>query len=165
MLREFQSDSLRNLDATTIRNLCSFHVWSVAASTDLAIAATIFLKLLEKSYPLEGSNQPCELCVKLLLAEKEKLQEYARNLRKPGFQERFREAGTLCLPHSQKLVGCTPGTFQEDILFVMRRRKTDLRQKLNGLLRKAKAGEPAQAGLLGRVAEFLVAQRGLSRDS
>lgn len=165
MLREFQSDSLRNLDATTIRNLCSFHVWSVAASTDLTTAAAIFLKLLDKSYPEETNDEPCELCVRLLVAEKGKLQEYSRNLRKPDFQERFREAGTPCMPHSQKLIAWTPGTFQEEILLVMRRRKTDLKQKLNGLLRKAKAGDPAQGGLLGRVAEFLVAQRGLGRDS
>lgn len=164
-LREYQSDSLKNLDATTVGNLCSFHVWSVAASADLPTAAAIFLQLLDKSSPEEANNEPCALCVKLLVVEREKLQEYSRNFNKPGFQKWFREEGTLCMRHIERLIACMPDALREDVFFAMRQRKTDLKQRLGALLRKAKAGEPAQAGLLGRVAEFLAAQRGLGRDS
>jgi hypothetical protein len=165
MLREYQSDSLKNLDAATVGNLCSFHVWSVAASADLATAAAIFLKLLDKPYPEDTNNEPCALCAKLLAVERAKLQEYSGNLSKPGFQKWFHDEGNLCLRHSERLISCMPDALREDISFVMRRRKTELTQRLSALLRKAKAGEPAQAGLLGRVAEFLAAQRGLRRDS
>lgn len=58
-----------------------------------------------------------------------------------------------------------PDALREEIISIMKRRKTELKQSLSGLLRKAKAGEPTQAGLLGRVAEFLAAQRGLGKDS
>jgi hypothetical protein len=165
MLRECQSDSLKSLDAAAVGNLCSFHVWSVAASAALPAAAAIFLKLLDKSYPEDTNNEPCALCTKLLVVESAKLQEYSRNLSKPSFQKWFREEGALCLRHAERLSASAPDAFRKDILFETRRRKSDLKQRLSVLMRKAETGEQAQAGLLGRVAEFLAAQRGLWRDS
>ncbi len=165
VLREFQSDSLRNLAGTAVRNLCGFHVWSVAAATDLTTAAAIFLRLLEKSRPGEGSDESCDLCAKLALVETQKLQEMSNGLAKPEFRKWLRESGAVCLPHSQKLLSCAPEALREDIVAATKRREEDLGLRLRELLQKAKAGIPARGGLLGRVAEFLVAQRGLGRDS
>ena len=165
ILGEFQSDSVRSLSGTAVRNLCGFHVWSVAAATDLTTAAAIFLRLLEKSRPREGSEESCDLCAKLALVEKEKLQEMSNGLAKPEFRKWLRESGVVCLPHSQKLLSCAPEALGEDIVAATKRREEELGQKLNELLRKANAGMPTQGGLLGRIAEFLVAQRGLGKDS
>ncbi len=165
ILRKLQSDFLRNLTGTAVRNLCSFHVWSIAAATDLTAAAAIFLRLLEKSQPGEGSDESCDLCAKLALVETQKLQEMSNGLAKPEFRKWLRESGAVCLPHSQKLFSCAPEALREDIVAATKRREEELGLRLKELLQKAKAGKPAQGGLLGRVAEFLVAQRGLGKDS
>src|SRR5579875_2849127 len=122
-------------------------------------------KILEKSRLGEGSDESCDLCAKLALVETQKLQEMSNGLAKPEFRKWLRESGAVCLPHSQKLLSCAPEALREDIVAATKRREEDLGLRLRELLQKAKAGIPARGGLLGRVAEFLVAQRGLGRDS
>jgi hypothetical protein len=164
LLREFQGQCLRELDARTVKGLCSFHLWWVSAVTDLGTASVVFLKLLEESRGA-SANKDCDICAWVAEEEAEKLQQFSSKLSEPRFREWLRKSGAFCLPHSRKLLDSTPKELHQEILSAMLRREAELERRLREQLQRAKARLPVHAGILGRVAEFLMAQRGLGKDS
>jgi hypothetical protein len=161
-LKEFQSAHLRNLSGVTARHLCSYHLWSVAAASEVKAAAEIFLELLENSNP--GESHACDLCKRVADEERIRVEEFSGYLRRPEFEKWLREYGALCLPHSRKLSAIVPQDLQKDIHRAVERHSEGLKQKLTAVLNLAREGKPFHAGVLGRAAEFLAAQRGLERD-
>lgn len=73
----------------------------------------------------------------------------------------LRERGGLCIPHARKLFDLVPNGLRDEIILAIQRQAVELRRELVTLSRNAKAGKPTHAGLLGRAAEYLVANRGL----
>jgi hypothetical protein len=161
ILKEFQSAQLRSLNADMAKHLCSYHLWSVAAVTEVTGAAEVFLRLLEDSSP--GESHACDLCKRVADEERKRVEEFSGFLGRPDFQEWLEAHGALCLPHSKQLSAFVSRDLQKDLRRAVQRHSEDLKHKLTKLLRDAKEGKSVRAGVLGRVAEFLMAQRGLGR--
>jgi hypothetical protein len=106
LLREFQSSCVRNLESGAVKDLCSFHVLSVAPVTEVTVAAAIFLTMLGKSDQADRSKEACDLRVRVAREERERVQELAGNLSNPEFQRWVGEYGRLCLAHSRMLLFC-----------------------------------------------------------
>ncbi len=161
-LKEFQSAQLRSLNGGATRYLCNYHLWSVAAVSEVKAAAEIFLGFLANSNPKESHT--CDLCNWVEEEERKRVEEFSGYLIRPEFKKWLQEYGTLCLPHSRKLLPIVPQDLQEDIHRAVQRYSDGLKHKLTTVLNLAKEGKPYHGGVLGRAAEFLAAQRGLGRD-
>jgi hypothetical protein len=158
-LKEFQSAQLRGLNGGMAKHLCSYHLWSVAAVTEVTSASEIFLGLLEDSD--QAKSHTCDVCKRLADEERMRIEEFSHSLTRLEFQKWLETHGTLCIPHSKKLLAIVSPDLQKEIHQAVRRHSENLKQKLATLLREAREGRSVHAGVLGRVAEFLMAQRGL----
>ena len=71
------------------------------------------------------------------------------------------EDGVLCLPHGRRLKQEAPDSIRPMIDLVLARANRELRAALLQLMTEATYGNTSQSGVLGKAAEYLVAQRGL----
>jgi hypothetical protein len=65
------------------------------------------------------------------------------------------------LRHTRELIEKAPETLRNDIEKSMFQKVRELEQGLDEFLQQAKRGGHSGAGILGRAAEYLVAQRGI----
>jgi hypothetical protein len=77
------------------------------------------------------------------------------------FVQWMKTQGSLCLDHAGKLREFVPLRLQTLIDEVVERNRAELCEELEAFHEQLKQGVHAGGGLLGRVAEFLVGQRGL----
>jgi hypothetical protein len=114
-------------------------------------------------YPLkeEWTGANCGVCASIAEEEERKLGKFARSLGKPESLLRLQERGGICIPHARKLLDRVPDRVRDEIILALQKRVVELRRELTTLSRSAKAGEAIHPGVLGRAAEFLVANRGL----
>jgi hypothetical protein len=77
------------------------------------------------------------------------------------FVEWMKTQGSLCLDHAGKLKEFVPLRCRALVDEVVERNRTELREELEAFHEQLKHGVHSGGGLLGRVAEFLVGQRGL----
>jgi hypothetical protein len=163
LLKEFQSSCLTELDRHEVNRLCGFHVWMVAKVAEARSAAALFLHLTERSLPQDSAGKECDVCDRVAQEERRCVKEFGDSLDQPPFLHWLQQQGALCIPHGRKLLSeVSKRQTQEAIVLAMKNRKTELRRRLTDLLRRAESRQPTQAGILGKVAEYLVAQRGLS---
>jgi hypothetical protein len=143
------------------RSPCNFHTWLVAKVGEAGAAAEAMLRMLEHPFKEGSARADCSLCAWIVLEEEKKLAEFAQDLYKPELLQRLRERGGLCIPHGRTLFNRVPNGLPDEIILALQRQAVELRRELVTLSRNAKDGITTHAGLLGRTAECLVANRGL----
>ena len=160
-LKEFQSGRTFNPNQQALKSLCNLHTWLLAKTAEAGTVAEVLLQMLE--YPLreEWTGANCGVCASIAEEEKRKLGEFAQSLGKPESLMRLQQRGGLCIPHARKLLGRVPDNVRNKIISALQKRVVELRRELTALSRCAKSGEAIHPGVLGRAAEFLVANRGL----
>ncbi len=168
ILKEFQWTLAETAKPQAGLRLCNFHVWalarsraSLARSTPGEIVTTVFLEMLKGPFVGKVDSDECVLCHRVLEEEVTRLRELAQKFQGALFVEWMKTQGSLCLDHAGKLKEFVPLRFQTLIDEVVERNRAELRAELEAFHEQLKHGVHAGGGLLGRVAEFLVGQRGL----
>ena len=149
--------------------VCNFHCWSLvrsrgsglSRSTPGEVVTGIFLEILQR--PLSGKvrSEECALCRQILEQEELRLRELAKQFQNAMLGQWIKTQGTLCVPHAGKLKGLVPLKHRRAIDEIVERNRRELVQELESFNEQLKHGIHEGGGLLGRVAEFLVGQRGL----
>ena len=73
----------------------------------------------------------------------------------------LQQHATFCLRHIHELKNRVPATLQKIVEKLRIKNKMELEAELEEFLQQAKKGDHTGGGVLGRAAEFLVAQRGI----
>ena len=159
-LRNSQSALLQGgLAPEEVSGICDFHGWALAAAVNVANAARVFQNLLRLG--CDGS-QECSFCLRLREAEQAQLRELIGQLDRHLVLDWIKQHGALCRPHSKRLRQVAPVRLHGALDEVDRRSSLDLNSELASLIARSAVGEKTGAGVLGRVAEFLMSQRGVS---
>jgi len=168
ILKDFQWTLAESTRPQPALRLCNFHVWALARSREKLSRSTpgeavssVFLEMLKSPLIGKASSQECALCHRVLEEEALRLRELAEKLHSAMFVQWMRAHGSLCLGHAGKLKEFVPLRLTALIDHVVERNRTELQEELEGFREKLKHGVHEGGGLLGRVAEFLVGQRGL----
>ena len=144
--------------------LCNFHAWSLAHASPAAEAVPILRAMLTSAETLaSGPLHTCDWCETLRQFEDDKMAEYSRQLKHENFRSWVTEYGTVCLFHGQRLLSTLPTSEAEMIRRILASNKQELEAQLQEFDVKVRRGERGGGGVLGHVAEFLVAQRGVTR--
>lgn len=159
-LKNAQTKFLQEESTNEIRQLCNAHAWGVAAVRQTETAAKIFLSLLEARS--DDGTRECSICLHLEQEEILRIQELISTLPRRPVVDWMKKHGVLCLPHGSRLREEAPVSAHALIDLVLERRISELRTALTHLISEAAHGSAGQSGALGRAAEYLVAQRGLS---
>ncbi len=148
--------------------LCNFHVWALARSRGKLSRSTpgetvtgVFLELLKGPLIGKANSAECALCHKVLAEEVARLRELAQRFQSPIFAQWMTTQGSLCLDHAPKLKEFVPLRLRPCIDKIVERNRTELESELQVFREQLKHGVHQGGGILGRVAEFLVGQRGL----
>lgn len=160
LLKNALAKFLQEESTNEILQLCNAHAWGVAAVRQTETAAKIFLSLLNEGSDYGGRE--CSICLRLEQEEILRIQELISNLSRRTVVDWMKKHGVLCLPHGSKLRAEAPVSAHPLIDAVLERRASGLRIALIHLISEAAHGSTGQSGILGRAAEYLVAQRGLS---
>ena len=163
--RAFQNELIERLDPEDAAVVCNYHAWAIAASAPAGSAAEIFLAMLrrkgrERSWKEHAS---CDLCSSIREYECSRLRELATEMRRIRFTQWLEQHGTLCCFHGGSLQSMVSEEHAQIITKVIKNNQQQLQELLDAFASKARSGEHAGGGVLGRAAEFLVAQRGLTR--
>jgi hypothetical protein len=165
LLKEFQASYLREPAAASLESVCSFHMWMIAKTAEAETAAALYLRFLDRGANYGLVSHTCDVCTHIRREESARVKEFAGQLERPETAKWLREQGAVCVPHARSLLGHLPEQLQSDVLLALNRRGAELRKKLVHLVREAQGRRPVHGGVLGRVAEYLVAQRGLGLRS
>jgi hypothetical protein len=169
ILKDFQWTLAAIARPQAALRLCNFHTWALARSRGGSLerstpgesVSSVFLEMLSDSPAGKVSSYDCALCHRVREEEVIRLRELAQQFRRPMFVQWMKTQGSLCLDHAGKLKEFIPLRYRALVDEVVERNRTELRQELEALHEQLKQGVHAGGGLLGRVAEFLVGQRGL----
>jgi hypothetical protein len=94
--------------------------------------------------------------------EKElRLDELAKQLRDPKLRSWLHDYGMFCSRHGREVIAKLPEELQKSIQELMMRNSGEIVEILGDFLQQVKKGSHSGGGVLGRAAEFLVAQRGI----
>ncbi len=159
-LKNVQTKLVQDGDVTDFSQLCNAHAWAVAAVRQTETAARIFLALLE-ARPAEGKHE-CSICLRLEQEEIFRLHELIVALDGRQALDWVKAHGVFCLPHGLRLRTEAPLAVRALIDEILDRRASELQSALTRLLADASQGISEHGGVLGRAAEYLVAQRGIS---
>jgi hypothetical protein len=168
ILKDFQWTLAEIANPEADLRLCNFHVWalarsraSLARSTPGETVANVFLEMLKGPLAGKVSSDECALCHRVVEEEVTRLRELAQKLQGTMFAQWMKTQGTLCVDHARKVKEFVPLRMRASIDEIVERNRVELRQELEVFREQLKQGNHAGGGLLGRVAEFLVGQRGL----
>lgn len=164
-LKEFQSRCLRSLNSDETRALCTIHTWLVASGTQASAAAEVFLHILDDRVRERPNARHCDLCARIAREEHRRIEELVEKMHHCSLQQSLHDSGRLCIPHGRKILDHIPKELQGAVDLAIKTHADRLREKLTALSHSSKLGTPIRAGILGRVAEYLVAQRGLGNDA
>jgi hypothetical protein len=162
-LREFQNDLVKHLMPDDCRRFCNAHAWVAANSAPAKAVATIFLEAIANpewrpAAPVPGQ---CDLCMKINEEKEVRLREIAEQLRQPRLRSWLHDYGILCSRHGREVMAKAPEDLQRNIQELMARNSREMAETLEGFLQRVETGSHVGGGVLGRAAEFLVAQRGI----
>lgn len=169
ILKDFQWTLAAIVRPQTDLRLCNFHTWALARSRGGSLerstpgesVTSVFLDMLKGPLIGKVSSDECVLCHRVLEEEVTRLRELAQKFQGAMFVEWMKSQGSLCLDHARKLKEFVPLRFQTLIDEIVERNRAVLHTELEAFHEQLKQGVHAGGGLLGRVAEFLVGQRGL----
>ena len=162
-LREFQSNLIKHLAPEDCRHFCNAHAWVAANGTPAEAIATIFLKAITDPEWTPASPVPeqCDVCRKMHKEKERRLDEIAEQFREPRSRSWLHDYGMLCSRHGRELVLKLPENSRKSLQELMTRNTAEIAEILEDFLQEVKKGSHAGGGVLGRAAEFLVAQRGI----
>ena len=161
VLKDFQASRLQSRARTETRSLCNFHAWGLAAVQDAVSAADVFIGLVDRSHREVGEQQSvCSICEEVLTEEDLRMGEFAGAIRSTQVSRWLNSNPALCSQHGVTLKKRVPIGFAVHIEEVMANTRRTLVIELKHL-RDEHATDRSGWGVLGRAAEFLVAQRGL----
>lgn len=146
--------------------MCNFHAWAIAASAPALSAGKVFMEVLRRNgagATGQDSHHLCDICLLVREHESTRLQEFRMEMRRKMFVEWLRNYGTVCRVHGEQLCKDLSGEQGGIIQAVMGHNEQELEAALTSFCLKAEHGEHDGGGVLGRAAEFVVAQRGLTR--
>lgn len=159
-LKEFQTSRLqRRLESETHR-LCNFHAWGLAAVQDAPAAARAFIGILNEGDSIAIGTQVCDVCNEVAAEEDLRIRELATCLHRPEVADWLRAEAVLCVPHATKLRRQVPPVLASRVDAIVQNCRWQLKEELDQLRNEPSMGRSGW-GALGRVAEFLVSQRGL----
>lgn len=159
-LKEFQSGRLQDRSDVETRNLCNFHAWGLAAVQDAPAAAQAFVSILNQPRSIVNGTCECDVCNEVRTEEDVRIRELATCLHRAEVANWLRTKAVLCIPHAMKLRRQVSPVLASRIDTIVQNCRRQLIEELDQL-----RNEPGLSrsgwGALGRVAEFLVSQRGL----
>ena len=169
ILKDFQWTLAAIARPQAALRLCNLHTWALARSRGGSLerstpgenVSSVFLEMLKGSPTGEVNSDHCVLCHCVREEEVTRLRELAQQFRRPVFVQWMKTQGSFCLDHAGKLKEFVPLRYRILVDDVVERNRTQLREELEAFHEQLKYGVHAGGGLLGRVAEFLVGQRGL----
>jgi hypothetical protein len=144
--------------------LCNFHAWLLAKSAPADVAASLFLNALrvKDRDTISTSPSACSACEKIRTEEVTRLEEVTRELEQSSLTNVWlQQHGRFCLRHMRELKKRVPASLRNVVAELDTRNATELEGELQEFLQQARRGDHAGGGVLGRAAEFLVAQRGI----
>lgn len=159
-LRNVQTKLVQEGDIAEFVQLCNAHAWAVAAVRQTGTAARVFVALLE-GRSTYGSHE-CSICLRLEQEEVLRTQEMLAALGRKSVQDWVRKHGAFCLPHGLRLKTKASIFARGLIDQVLDRKASELHNGLTALVGDSARGLGEHGGVLGRAAEYLVAQRGIS---
>jgi hypothetical protein len=162
VLRHHQTRLVEVRGVPKASHLCNHHAWLLARSAPAALAAEIYTQVLDARRK-QGvrSAGVCAFCADLRREETARVSELVEQVKMPSFAEWMRRSGTLCLWHAQQLSNRLPTKERALVEEVLARTAEELDMDLRKYAVQARHGQHAGSGVLGRVAEFLVCQRGI----
>jgi hypothetical protein len=169
ILKDFQWTLATVVKPNASLRLCNFHTWALARSRGGSLerstpgesVTSIFLEMLKGSPAGRVNSADCSLCHRVCEEEVARLRELAQEFQRAMFVQWMKTQGSLCLDHAGKLKEFVPLPLRTLIDEIVDRNRVELREELEAFHGQLKQGVHAGGGLLGRVAEFLVSQRGL----
>ena len=169
ILKDYQWVLVTRAQATRDLQVCNFHCWSLARSrgsglsrsTPGEIVTGIFLNMLRGPVAGKVPAEECTLCRQIVEEEEVRLRELGKSFQSAMLSQWIQSQGTLCVPHARKLKEFVPLKCRKAVDEIVERNRRELLEELEHFGEHLKHGEHDGGGLLGRVAEFLVGQRGL----
>jgi hypothetical protein len=162
VLRHYQTQLVEVTGLPNVTHLCNHHAWLLARSAPADLAARIYAQVIEAQRHQGGrSERVCAFCAELRRDEAVRLQELAQRMKVPSFAGWMRRSGTLCLWHADRLSLRLPDmrpVFDEILARTQEELEEDLRKCVTN---SARGQHHVGGGVLGRVAEYLVCQRGI----
>jgi hypothetical protein len=128
---------------------------------DPQFAAEAFLTLVIENESMADQRRDCDVCRKVFDEEDRRIRELITLLGKPDVVRWLRMEAVFCIPHAVKLRQRLPLTLAARIDMIIRNYQEQLKDELVQL-RNDPSPDRSGWGALGRAAELLVAQRGLS---
>ena len=159
-LKNVQTRLVQEGQSSDFIRLCNAHAWAVAAVRETRTAAQIFLSLLEGRSSID--THECSICLRLAQEEILRTRELLASLERRSVLEWITKQGIICFPHGRRLRSEASAPALALIEQLLDRTALELETELRQLLREASRSGSQQSGLLGRAAEYLVAQRGIS---
>jgi hypothetical protein len=162
VLRHYQTQLVEITGLRKVSHLCNHHAWLLARSAPAALAAPIYTQVLEAQRREHGpSERICGFCAELRREETVRLNELAERMSMRSFAEWMRRSGTLCLWHADRLSRQSP-EMRPIIDEILARTARELEDDLRKCVAQSSEGQHhVGGGVFGRVAEYLVCQRGI----
>jgi len=162
-LKEFQNYFAKNLRASECIHFCNLHAWVIANSAPAESVATMFLESMRNPLwaPSMATPSDCDFCKRMEIEKQTRMTEIIEELDRPGLRNWLHEHGMLCFRHGHELIQKLPESLRQTVEEAISRKARELEQELQEFLQHAKAGDHTGGGVLGRAAEYLVAQRGI----
>lgn len=164
-VKHFQETLSGNLRAEGQSQLCNFHAWLLARSAPAEVAASVFLNALKAGEELQisRSRSTCIACEKIREEEAARLREVTNELEQGSLTGTWmKQHARFCLPHLRELKNRVSAPLLVVVEEWRKRNIHELEAELQEFVRQSRHGEHSGGGVLGRAAEFLVAQRGIS---
>jgi hypothetical protein len=162
VLRHYQTQLVEVTGLRKATHLCNQHAWLLARSAPAALAAQIYAQVLDAQCKGEPrTDQVCAFCVELRREEDVRLNELVQRMKVLSFAQWMRRSGTLCLRHATRLSERLPEArpvVDEILVRTVEELKEDLKKCVAN---SAREQHNIGGGVLGRVAEYLVCQRGI----
>jgi hypothetical protein len=162
-LKEFQSYFSKHLRAYECARFCNLHAWVVANSSPAESVATMFLGSMRNTGWRPSSPNPsdCDFCKRMEIEKQIRLTEIVEEFDESKLREWLGEHGMLCFRHGRELIQKLPEPLHKAVEEDMSQKAGELERQLREFLQQVKRGDHAGGGVLGRAAEYLVAQRGI----
>jgi hypothetical protein len=162
-VKHFQESLLTNLRTEKDARLCNVHAWTLAKSAPAEVAASVFLNALKfKEWSAHfPSPSSCMVCKKIHEEEIARIKDLSEEFKSSTLGQWLKDHAKFCVRHLNTTKGMVSGTVQKAIEESASCTASELEKELEEFLQQAKRGNHAGGGVLGRAAEFLVAQRGI----
>ena len=164
LLKEFQNGLIETLTPDAGEHLCNYHAWAVAHGTPGKIAVDILDKALDRAGLNIDQGGACDICSRIQQEEEFRTREMAQELaRRTNLADWMLHHGGICLNHATKLKMYLPVRLQSLVDQILRRHIAELKQELDIYRQQLEMGTKTGWGSLGKVAELMVSQRGITR--